>query len=141
MKRIVALILALSFAAPAIAHDHKPGETSEQKRVVDFLSSWRRPKGSFSITHRQQVCCYSTGANQDCFPVKAVRRADDGVIEVLPDTDGTSTTAQANYTRWYRLDTGVEEDKQPDPRNSPDGRSYVCLAGNVVICYVAGAGT
>jgi hypothetical protein len=137
MRLIFAFLL--TFISFAHAHEHKPGETSEQARVVEFLRKWQRPKGNFGIVHRQGSCCYSTGEHQDCFPVKQVR-VRNGVTEILPDTDDASTTAQANYSRWFPLTTGVEEDKQPDPRESPDGRSYVCIAGAQIICFVNGTG-
>lgn len=130
------LLLAACFSiGMAFAHEHTPGETAAQKRKVDFLQQWRRPKGIFAVEHRFLGCCYSTGENQDCFAVKQTRMVD-GVREVFPDSEG-----HKEFDRWFKLDTGVNEDEQPDPKESPDGRSYVCIQGNQVVCYVGGIGS
>ena len=118
----------------APAHEHKPGETSEAAQVTEFLRTWTRPKGDFGVVHRQSSCCYISGSLQDCFAVARTRRVD-GHLEVFPETDNVG------YQNWYRVDDhGIEEHKQPDPRESPDGRSYVCIAGVTAVCYVAGYG-
>jgi hypothetical protein len=129
--------------SPAYAHEHMQGENPEQARVIEFYRTWQRPKGVFSVEHRERSCCYAAGDYQDCFPVLAIRKSrKDGVWEVYPDLAGTSTKAQITYNNWYRLDTKVDEDLQPDPRESPDGRSHVCISegAQVVVCYVPGSG-
>jgi hypothetical protein len=128
-----ALIMG-AHAALAYPEDHKH---SEDAQVQNFLGKWTRPKGQFSITHRVSSCCWSSGANQDCSPV-AQTRVVNGVIEVRPDLTDYSGTV--DYNAWYKVDTGVNEVDQPDPRESPDGRSYVCVAANEVVCFVPGAG-
>ncbi len=55
---------------------------------------------------------------------------------VFPDVEG-----HAEYSRWYTVPHGISEAEQTDARDSPDGRSYVCIAGAQVICFVPGAGT
>lgn len=140
---IAALVIFFITMAIHVAwsHEHQAGETDEQRRVIEFYRTWLRPKGNFAITHRNGSCCYSSGEYQDCFAVKESYRDKQGVLWVKPDTDGVSTLAQASYgDKWYGVTTGVDEDKQPDPRESPDGRSHVCIAGNNVICYVGGWG-
>ncbi len=124
------------------AHEHKPGESTEAARVVEFYSSWKRPKGDFSINHRMPTCCYGSGSQQDCFPVLATRINEKGVREVMPDVSGAATEAQVKYgDKWYPLNHSIEEDKQPDPRESPDGQSHVCVApSGDAICYVPGWG-
>lgn len=131
---ICLLITGLVYTWVAHAHEHQPGETAEEKRTVDWLRTWHRPKGVFSIEHRVQGCCYAEGVLQDCFVVKETR-VRNGVREVLPDSEGKTPPDV-----WYRVDTKVDEDLQPDPRESPDGRSYVCISGGQVICYVGGGG-
>lgn len=119
----------------AVAHEHTDGATQAQKRVVDFLRSWRRPRGNYSgIAHRTQSCCYVAGPSQDCFAVLQARRVN-GILEVFPDSEGHPA-----YDFWYKVNTGVDEDLQEDPRESPDGRSYVCIQGQQVVCYVGGSG-
>ena len=117
------------------AHEHMPGETKEQARVIEWLKTWKRPKGPYNIVHRQSSCCFISGMQQDCFAVKETRRFG-SVIEVFPDVEGNF-----GYAQWYTVPPSVSEFEQPDPRESPDGRSYVCIAGNNVICYQPGGGT
>jgi hypothetical protein len=62
-----------------------------------------------------------------------VRRVD-GVLEAFPDT------SEPTYQKWYKLNTGVDEDLQKDPRESPDGRSYICIQSDLPVCFVAGSG-
>lgn len=126
---------------PTYAHEHQPGETSEQARVVEFYKTWHRPKGEFSITHRSPMCCYGDGRQQDCFPVLARRINEKGEEELTPDVTGAATEAQAEYGgKWYPNVFHVTEDEQIDPRDSPDGRSHMCVSGQAVICYVRGWG-
>lgn len=132
---VAVVLVGLAYVVSAYPHEHMPGETAEQKQVVDFLQQWRRPKGKFvGIEHRFLGCCYSAGPTQDCFAVKEERTVN-GVKEVLPDFEG-----HTQYDKWYKVNTGVNEDLQPDPKESPDGRSYVCIQGDQVVCFVEGAG-
>ena len=119
----------------AISHEHSANESAEQTRVIEWLKSWKRPKGHQSLPHRQMSCCYISGLQQDCFAVKETRVASDGSFEVFPDVEG-----HFEYARWYKVPPDIDEANQPDPRESPDSRSYVCIAGATVICFVAGAG-
>lgn len=124
------------FVRPANAHEH--GETADD-RVADFYKTWKRPKGMWpAMAHRVSSCCYSAGVNQDCFPVLKQRRNAKGELEVQADVTGAHTEAMARYgSRWFTVNTQVEEHLQPDPRTSPDGRSHVCIAGGeTVVCYV-----
>jgi hypothetical protein len=126
---------------PARAHEHQPGETDEQARIVQFYKTWLRPKGDFSIPHRQNSCCFAAGDSQDCFPVLADRDVGHG-HEIMLDVEGASTLAQSHYGgRWFPVKDHIEENIQPDPRESPDGRSHACVTqGGVVVCYVPGYG-
>ena len=139
---LTALCTTLTWCGPSSAHEHKAGESTEAARIVEFYSTWKRPKGDFSVIHRQPTCCYGSGSQQDCFPVLAVRKNEQGITEVMPDVTDAATEAQARYgSRWYPLNHNIEEDKQPDARESPDGRSHVCVApSGDAICYVAGYG-
>ena len=132
----LALLLSstLGLIVSANAHDHSPQESPEQARVIEWLRTWKRPQ-SGGFGHRVMSCCYISGLQQDCFAVRETRMTPDGAYEVFPETEG-----HIEYAHWYRVPHNVEEANQPDPRESPDSRSYVCIAGNVVICFVAGAG-
>ncbi|SRR6266550_178315 len=136
LRWLLVLIVGTFLYVPTFAHEHQPGESAARARAVEFMRTWHRPKGNFSgIKHRHNSCCYVSGESQDCFVVKQLRRVD-GVLEVFPDSEG-----HLEFERWYRVDTGVNEDLQEDPRESPDGRSYVCFGGGQVICFVEGSGT
>lgn len=140
LPKLTSLLLCL-LPCTALAHEHQPGETTEQQRIVEFYRTWKRPKGEFSIVHRQPSCCYGDGAEQDCFPVLKERINEKGEREVMPDVSGAHTQAQMEYGgKWYPLIYGIEENKQPDPRESPDGRSHVCVTGAAAVCYVPGFG-
>ena len=135
------IVLGMSWLSSVRAHEHAPGESTEQARIVGFYKTWKRPKGEFAITHRQSYCCYGDGARQDCFPVLKERVNEKGIREVMPDVTGAHPQAQTEYgNKWYPLNYGIEENKQPDPRESPDGRSHVCVSGMSAICYVPGYG-
>jgi hypothetical protein len=128
-------LVVFVFITIAFAHEHKANETPEQARVIEFLRSWKRPMGPYSgVSPRTMSCCYINGLQQDCFAVKQVRIVD-GAYEVFPDVEG-----HLEYARWYHVPPSIDEANQADPRESPDGRSYVCIAGQSVICFVAGTG-
>ena len=137
---VVGIVIAalVFFMTVGHAHEHQAGESEEQARVVQFYKTWLRPKGDFSITHRFSSCCYAMGMQQDCFPVEASRRRADGVLEVLPETGPD----HKQFAHWYPIEHGIAENLQPDPRESPDGRSHVCIAegSQIVVCYVPGYG-
>jgi hypothetical protein len=139
MRQFFAFLFVLclsSCGTPAYAHEHQAGETAEQAQTTEWLRRWRRPTGEFAgVPHRHDPCCYVDGKDQDCFLVKE-RRIVDGVLEVFPESEGHPL-----YDRWYPVNTGVTEEDQKDPRDSPDGRSYVCISGQLVICFVNGSGT
>lgn len=124
---LVGPLLLLPVGA-ATSHEHSANENAEQARTIEWLRNWKRPGNRWSS------CCYISGLQQDCFAVKQTRIVD-GAFEVFPDVEG-----HFEYARWYRVPHNIEEANQPDPRESPDGRSYVCILGQQVICFVAGAG-
>lgn len=138
---VLTCVCVLISAIPLRAHEHMPGENTEQARIIEFYKTWKRPKGEFSVIHRQSSCCYGDGAQQDCFPVLQERINEKGQREVMPDVTGAHTQAQAEYGgKWYPLIYNIEENKQIDPRESPDGRSHVCVTGEAAVCYVPGFG-
>lgn len=145
MKALLSALLITAAVTPALAHVHKPGETPEAARVVEFYKTWLRPQGVFSVQHRQNACCWSEGTNQDCFPVLAFRRDEKGVLEITLDTsESDSEEAHKNFDgKWYKLNTKVEENIQIDPRESPDHRAHACVApaAEMVVCFVPGWGT
>lgn len=151
MKRLGLMMWVLSlgscgFVAPGMGHEHAAGESTEQARIVDFYRTWHRPKGEYSIKHREPMCCYGFGDKQDCFPVlarKIVVDSQGSHEELMPDVTGASTAAQVEYgDKWYSNAYKVDESMQTDGtgRDSPDGRSHMCIQGQTVVCYVPGWG-
>ena len=132
---LLALNVGTCAYVPTFAHEHQAGETTEQEQTIEWLRKWKRPAGDFQgIEHRMKSCCYVSGDKQDCFPVEAVRVVS-GVTEVKPYAPG-----KGEYDTWYPLNHGIEEHLQKDDRESPDGRSFVCIQGQVAVCFVAGSG-
>ncbi len=114
-------LLLATAAVRAQEHDH-----AALGAAGEFYSKWSRPKGNFSgIGHRTQSCCNRS----DCFPV-AETRMDRGRYIVRPE----------GSMLWYRVDPAIIESNQTDPRESPDGRSHVCIVGGLAACFVEGGG-
>lgn len=118
--------LGIGLASRGNAHDASMAADPEQARVFQFYSTWMRPKGLYAgMIHRSQSCCRST----DCFPV-AETRMEHGQYLVRPESSPT----------FYRVPSSIVESEQSDPRESPDGRSHVCIIGGAVVCFVEGIG-
>ncbi len=120
------LALGLLAATAAQAHEEPTAATSEQAKVYEFYAKWRRPQGPYNVPHRQVSCCNRT----DCFPVGDIKR-ENGKYVVRPEGDNS----------WYVVPTSVVESNQPDPLESPDGRSHVCVIAGQVVCFTEGSGT
>ena len=133
MKAVLTIILTC-LALPAAAHEAHEDMTPEEKRVMEFLSTWKRPAGNFSnIKHRQEWCCYINGPKQDCFRVKQVRRVD-GVLEAFPDTSDPSIR---NGTSSTRASTRIC--RRTRVRARMDGATFA-IQGELPVCFVAGSG-
>lgn len=124
---ILALIIALLLATPAAAapsgesgprlHHHK-GMSSEIDR---FYSFWLQPNGG---NKRVSSCC----SGQDCYPVE------------IKSAAGRYWFKHRETGRWMIVPDNRVESLQPDPRESPDGRSHVCANEfGHVHCFVAGS--
>jgi hypothetical protein len=94
-------------------------------RAHEFYEGWSRPTGPYGIVHRGMSCCRNT----DCSPV-AETRMEGGRYVVRPEGGDA----------WFKVPPGVIESQQTDPRESPDGRSHVCILAGMVICFVEGNG-
>lgn len=113
----------------AQAHDEMTAESPTQKKVFQFYSQWNRPKGPFNIEHRKPSCCNRA----DCFPVGETKISQ-GRYSVRPEIK------PGVLGDWFEVDPGIIESQQEDPRESPDGRSHVCIIGRVAACFVEGGG-
>jgi len=125
---LVAFVLMTHFA---MAHDATMASSPEEAQVFQFYSAWMRPKGVFSIQHRKNSCCNRS----DCFPVAETKVDGQGRYVVRPEIAGAPGLGQ-----WYTVNPSIIESQQGDPRESPDGRSHVCIIGGVVACFVEGSG-
>lgn len=104
---------------PAYAHTHEGA-------VGEFYKSWLVPDGQGN--RRGGSCCNKT----DCRPVVHMRRGGGGAQVQLQEPDGS-------LSGWYTVPNNRWEDQQPDPRESPDGRSHACVRAGMVICAVRGS--
>ena len=111
------------------AHDMATAENASEAQVFQFYSAWLRPKGIFNIEHRKNSCCNRS----DCFPVVETKMDAQGRYVVRPEIHGFPG-------QWFTVNPSIIESRQGDPRDSPDGRSHVCIIGGVVACFVEGGG-
>ena len=113
---LAAFVAAFSFAA--LAHDHSTP-------AGQFYQRWKQPLNRDADGQRTQSCC----SDYDCEQTQIVRK------------DGKW------YARDHKMARGrdvlIPDDKlesnQADPRESPDGRSHVCLNAGNVLCAVLGS--
>ncbi len=125
MRFAVLVLLILLYSTSALAEE--PHDHSKMGDVGRFYETWKRPKGNFTgITHRFQSCCNRS----DCFPV-AETKMEGGRYIVRPE----------GASKWFRVDPSIIESNQSDPRESPDGRSHVCIIGGLAVCFQEGGGT
>lgn len=109
---------------PAYAqpHDHAALGPAGQ-----FYSTWNRPDKRTLQGNRVQSCCN----NQDCEHSQIVRFAGRWYVrghKMAPARDVVIPDA-------------IMEHNQPDPRESPDGSSHVCMdTSGHILCAVLGSG-
>jgi hypothetical protein len=111
--------------SPATAeqeHYHPPEHAQLHHK---FYAGWNIPNGG---QERKNSCCNRV----DCAPAKVKREG--GTWFVWKEID----------SRWIVIPESLLEHNQPDPRESPDGRSHVCMAlakgDHRVFCAVLGSG-
>lgn len=120
MFRLAAVLIMLALILPAFAqHLHPPQDAAIHER---FYSTWMMPNAG---KPRQYGCCNK----QDCYPAE------------IKEEGGNYFARTRDGRRWIPIPPSKLEDLQPDPRESPDGRSHVCMplteAG--VYCAVRGS--
>lgn len=107
-----------------LAQEHTGHPPEDMAIHEQFYSTWMMPNGG---EPRTNSCCN----NQDCYPTqfKKIR----GTWYALRREDGS----------WMPIPESKLEHLQPDPRESPDGRSHVCASPVYpnVYCAVVGQGT
>jgi hypothetical protein len=99
---------------------------SEHAELHDkFYSTWLIPNGG---SERKNSCCNLV----DCAPATVKKEG------------GTWFVWKPIAHRWVVIPDRLLEHNQPDPRQSPDGRSHVCMAKVPhdfrVFCAVLGSG-
>ncbi len=109
--------LAILSAWPAVAQD---GHTHEGD-VGKFYQTWRMQP------LRTTGCC----GNTDCRTAIETKKVGDRFEVLVFDPDLAKP-------KWYVVPNGQWEDRQEDPRESPDGRTHVCINAGRVICAVRG---
>jgi len=122
------IILVAVLGSAARGHDSHLALSIEDQKVYEFYNTWMRPAGRSGMGHRVSSCCNLT----DCFPVVEIRMVSGRYAVRVQTPNGVS--------REYTVDPQIIESNQPDPRESPDGKSHACIAGGMVICFVEGSG-
>lgn len=107
-----ALVAAFLFVASAMAQEHHhPAADADIHHK--FYSNWMRP-------HQPTISCCNL---QDCAPAEA---------KVVSGEWWARHAGKA----WVK----VPADRIEQTRGSPDGRNHLCAVGELVFCFVAGAG-
>jgi len=106
---------------------HHPGMT---ELVDQFYSSWKLPYAVPPNNDRRTASCCN---KVDCEPRDVRFRNGQWEVHWLEP--------QLRVDKWLVIPAYVLEDTQPDPRESPDGRSHVCINKNqsTVLCAVLGS--
>ncbi len=117
------IALAVLFAFVAVAFGDEHGHPPQDEAMHDkFYSSW------FIPPNRSRSCCNK----QDCYPTEIKRIG--GQWHALRREDG----------EWIPFSADLLEENQGDSRDSPDGRSHVCMQApgyyDYVFCAVRGSG-
>ena len=123
---IVLAAIALFFWTHAFARADDYSHSHEDA-VGKFYQNWQIPSSGWNNGKRGGSCCNRT----DCRPVVNMRRGGGGTQVQMQERDGS-------LSHWYTVPDDRWEDQQPDPRESPDGRSHACVRTGIVICAVRG---
>lgn len=117
------LLLMAALNAYGAEHDH-----SDPSIPGEFYETWMIPGGQMG---RWQSCCNKL----DCYPT------------AFKQVGGTWFALRREDQRWIPVPDSKLEHMQPDPRESPDGRSHICARFDpanpdniIVYCAVIGSG-
>jgi hypothetical protein len=116
---LVAAISLLIFIATKAWAQHPP---EHQELHEKFYSTWMIPRPGMP-DHRKASCC----DKRDCYPAEVTR------------IGGQWFFLHRETKRWLPIPENRLEHNQPDPRESPDGRSHIC-AGTTGVLYCATLG-
>lgn len=120
------LCVLLSPLTQAQEHGHPPEDAELHDK---FYESWLMPAEYQGSSRRTRSCCNKI----DCYPAQVKRE------------NGRWYVLQREHVQWIEIPEHIIEQNQPDPRESPDGRSHVCMQASpvdpYVFCFVHGSGT
>ncbi len=122
-----AFVIAATLGTATAQHPPEHQALHEQ-----FYSTWKSPYENLATrTERRTAGCCGIS---DCFPadVKYVG----GRLWMHPRVPQQSAVED----RWYLVPASLLENNQPDPRESPDGQSHVCIVGDQAFCAILGSG-
>lgn len=97
---VIVLSIAWVINAKSEEHDHSVMPPA----VAQFLETWRRPP------EREMSCCNK----QDCYPTQITQK------------DGVWFYLHRQTQKWIRIPDHLLEENTKDPKDSPDGQSWVC---------------
>jgi hypothetical protein len=106
---------------------HHPGMT---ELVDKFYSSWMMPIPFSNLNRRTKSCCNKV----DCAPREIKFENGRWFVHWF--------NPQLKHDVWLPIPENLIEANQPDPRESPDGQSHVCINPNngEILCAVVGSG-
>lgn len=112
--RGVAVLIGLALLATAArvsAHDH-----SKMGAAGDFYATWKMPDAPWVS------CCNM----QDCAPALKATQDPSGQWHAQRESDG----------KWFV----IPAEKVEQERDSPDGRSHLCVLNDRVLCFLPAGG-
>lgn len=121
----IILLIIMGIITDGAEHNHPPQDIALHEQ---FYSTWNRPTSRSDKGERMVSCCNKL----DCYPT-SIRQRPDGNYEALRREDG----------KWIMFPATLLEQQQPDPRESPDGQTHVCISAGspLVYCATLGGGT
>ena len=108
---VLTVLALLACVAAASAHDHSLFGPAGR-----FYPTWQMPDAP------HVSCC----SENDCAPARKARQDPMGIWHAQRDSDG----------KWF----AIPPEKVELNRDSPDGRSHLCVLADRVLCFVAGQG-
>lgn len=114
MRFLVVLLVATA------QHYHRPQDAGIHER---FYMTWLRPNHRMTNGQRSASCCNL----QDCHPTE------------FKHSNGHWWAKTNDGRNIIFVPEDILEHNQPDARESPDGRSHICVRANQVVCAVLGS--
>lgn len=116
---VVLIFVAIAIRAAMSQHHHPPQDAQIHEQ---FYQTWLMPNGG---KPRVYGCCNKI----DCYPAE------------IKEESGNYFARTRDGQRWIPIPPSKLEDLQSDPRESPDGRSHVCMPATEAGVYCAVRGS